>query len=1323
MKALRWIAGLLLALALIAGVVAIVADSSAGHRYLIDRIEALRPANGLRIRIGRIDGSIYRRARITGLRLADPKGVFFEAGDVAIAWSPFAYLRNRLDMDTLTAPTGQLYRLPQLVPSTRPGPILPAFDIRIGRLRIDRLSMGAGRTARLARATASADVAGGRARVALDIRSAAGDRIVLALDSAPDRDVFDVGATIVAPATGAIAALTGLKQPLSARVEGNGRWTDWHGALVARLGTRPLAHLALAARSGRYDLTGTVVPALVTSGRTAALLGPAMRVTGNARLDQRRLDTHLAVASPALALTANGVVDLAQGGFDAMRLDARLLRPQAALPSLSGRDIALRVLLDGPFATAVFDYALTAPHIAFDATGIDDVRVVGRGRLSAQPYLVPVRLTARRVTGVGDVAGGILSNLSVDGLLRVTSRLVTGDGLTLRSDKLNGTLAVLLDIASGRYDIGLSGQLTRYLIPGLGIVDVKSVLNVVPGTDGQGVRVVGRGQVWIRRLDNAFFASLTGGLPVIDTALERTADGLIRFTGLRLRSPALTLAGAGYRRLDGSFFFEGGGQQARYGPLRLRIDGPVTRPKVDLFLARPFPAAGLRDVTAHLQPTAQGFDWSASGASMAGRFAGTGAILLGGSGGATVVRIARLAASGIVASGDLRLAGGAVAGRLALLGGGLDGSLLLGSERGFQRVEAHVTARDVKLVGPPLLVVQRGRLDAVAVLDPRGTSVDATFVGQGLRRGDIALSRLAANARLTGGVGEVRAAFAGARGRGFDVQTVAQVSPDRIVVRGQGTVDRQPLTLANPAVLTRERDGWRLATTTLGFAGGNATVAGRFGGAATDIDATVERMPLTVLDIAAPTLGLGGSASGRIAFHQPANGATPTGSATLRVRNLTRAGLVLVSKPVDAGVNLLLDGAGLAVRAIAASDNRTIGQAQLRIAPLGQGGSLAARLANGALFAQLRYNGPADTAWRLTGIESFDVSGPVAVGADVTGTLGDPRIRGSVMTAGLRVESPVAGTVLTGLKASGRFDASRLVIDRFDAVAGRGSVSGRAVFDLAAANGFGIDVSLDAREAALIARDDFAATVTGPLHIVSDGGTGTISGNVALDRGAFRLGRATAAQQVPVLKVREINRPAGSPRIRAAPTLWTLDVKARADDRLAVTGLGLDSEWRADLALSGTLDAPRILGRAEVVRGGYEFAGKRFELQRGIIRFQGAFPPDPVVDIVANANIQAIAATITVTGTAQRPEISFASTPALPQDELLSRLLFGTSITNLSAPEALQRCSSPRSGRCAAAAASTRSTRCARRSASTGCASFRPMRASATRPRSRSANM
>jgi translocation and assembly module TamB len=61
-----------------------------------------------------------------------------------------------------------------------------------------------------------------------------------------------------------------------------------------------------------------------------------------------------------------------------------------------------------------------------------------------------------------------------------------------------------------------------------------------------------------------------------------------------------------------------------------------------------------------------------------------------------------------------------------------------------------------------------------------------------------------------------------------------------------------------------------------------------------------------------------------------------------------------------------------------------------------------------------------------------------------------------------------------------------------------------------------------------------------------------------------------------------------------------------------------------------------------------------------------------VLDIVAQANIQSLNATIRVSGTGLKPEINFSSVPALPEDELLSRLLFGTSITNLSAPEALQ---------------------------------------------------
>jgi translocation and assembly module TamB len=134
---------------------------------------------------------------------------------------------------------------------------------------------------------------------------------------------------------------------------------------------------------------------------------------------------------------------------------------------------------------------------------------------------------------------------------------------------------------------------------------------------------------------------------------------------------------------------------------------------------------------------------------------------------------------------------------------------------------------------------------------------------------------------------------------------------------------------------------------------------------------------------------------------------------------------------------------------------------------------------------------------------------------------------------------------------------------------------------------------------------------------------------------------------------------------------WRLDLDVTGND-LEVRGLGIASRWRTDLKIGGFADAPRFTGRADLVRGDYEFAGRNFRLDRGIIRFRGESPTDPLLDIHAEAQVQGIDASVLVRGTGLRPEITFSSVPALPQDELLSRILFGTSITNLSAPEALQ---------------------------------------------------
>lgn len=1274
MKALRWIGIGGGAIALLLALVLWIADTSFGHRFIADQIAAQAPKSGLKIKVGRIDGSIYNRAVLRNVRAYDPNGLFLEASEVRLDWTPLAWLRNRLDIDQLHIPLATLHRLPRLRPSETRQPILPDFDIHVGDLRVDRLRIEAAiaRERRIASIRGSADIDDGRAIIRLDARSDGKDRLVVNLDAEPDGNRFDLETRVDAPAGGTLGQILGTKRPLNLVITGDGDWSDWRGTLAAQASGNRVAELVVTNRKGQFKTQGRLLLATLTRGRVATLAGPAVRISGQGRLDNRRLDTSLRLTSAALDLSANGIVDLANNAFDPIDIDLRLLQPKALFANLTGRNIALKVRLDGRFARARFDYLLSAPRAAFDQTGFENVRASGRGRLSDSPVTVPVSLSARRVTGVGDVAGGILANLSVQGPLLVTATTITGDGLRLRSDKLSGRITVFVDLATGRYDIGLAGQLNRYLIPGLGIVDVKTDLKVVPGANGRGTRIAGRGQAWVRRLDNSFLASLSKGLPYIETALERGTDGILRFSNTRLSSPGIRLSGSGFRRVDGTFYFTGSGRQQDYGAItRLVLDGNIARPKVDLLLARPNAAADLRNVRLQLTPNGNGFAWLAGGQSLAGPFRGEGRIDLPARAPA-LIGITRLTASGITASGTLRSLTGGLAGDIALSGGGVAGNLALSPVGGVQQVVANVRVRDARLEGPPLITARRASFRGTILLDPRGLSVDGMLNGQGLSRGNLTLARVAANLKLKGGTGEIRAALAGERGRSFDVQTVAQFSPAEVRLIGSGTIDRRPVRLVSPAVLSREGGGWRLQPTTLEFGGGRARLAGLFGDRSTDITATISQLPLSIADVVSPGLGLGGIANGTLSYRQ-IDGQLPTGRADLRVRGLTRSGLILASKPVDMGISAVLTASNAAIRAVAVSGGQTIGRAQARIVPTA-GGELAERLLNGQLFAQIRFNGAGDTLWRLTGVETFDVSGPVAIGADVTGTAANPIIRGSIRTSNARLESPITGTVLTAIQASGRFGGSRLLLDSFTARAGpEGSISGTGSFDFTTGQNFGINLKLQADKARLLARDDIAATVTGPINVESDGrGGGLISGDLRMIRSSFTLGRAEAIAAVPILPVTEINDlTPGDPRGRPSSP-WRMAIKARAFNQLAVTGLGIDSEWSANLDIGGTVTEPRITGRADLVRGGYEFAGKRFDLERGVIRFQGESPPDPVLDIVAQGEANNVTANIRVSGTGLRPVIAFSSVPALPEDELLSRLLFGTSITNLSAPEAVQ---------------------------------------------------
>jgi len=1250
---------------LVAGALVLL-DSAPGHRFIVDRLGRFETASGLNIRIGRIDGSIFGKSQLRNVRVSDGRGVFLTSPNIKLDWAPGAWLYNKLSIDSLTAERVTLIRLPKLKPSAKKGPILPGFDIHVGDLRIDRLDIGreVGGQPRSGSVQGKADVHSGRALVELAAAiSGGGDRIAFHLDAEPDRDKFELFGRVIAPANGLVPAMIGTRRAMNLTVGGKGSWTRWRGSAALDLSARPVVRLALGVDSGRYRLQGQWAPAPFLKGKLQRLTTPSVNIRGDATLKDRILDGQLIATSPELRAVARGAVDLVNNRFRDVRLGIDLLKTRALFPNMTGSKVRMVWTLDGPFGSADYSYRLTSPHVQFDDTGFDQLRAEGRGRLTPWPMRVPIRLSARAITGVGDVAGAMLANPRIEGWLTITARQVRGEGLRLSSAKWNGKISLLIDLVTGRFEVLLSGAMQRYLIPGLGIVDVITDLKVVPGPNNKGSHVVGTAKAWVRRLDNSFFRELTGGLPWLTTNLERGNDGIVHFSNLQLYSPKLRLSGAGQRFRDGTFHIVGSGRQSKYGPVKLILDGHIERPRLDLLLDRPNDTLGIRAMHLLLVPTAAGFDYRANGGSKLGPFTSNGQIRLP-QNGATVIAIATLDAGGAHASGDLRSDPGGFTGRLTLANGTLGGTLDFSPAGQAQRIDAHLTANGADF--PGAFAVRSGRADGIIILADDRTTVDGVVDARGIDAGAITLARLTANAKLVNGSGQVRAAFAGRRGAAFAFSTLADVSPDTIRLTGSGRIGRQPLVLDQAAMLTRSGDGWALAPTKLSFAGGTSVVSGR-SGSRPEVHAQVMGMPLEVLDVAWPNLDLSGSATGRLDYAWKGN---RNGRLDLKVRGLSRAGLVLASKPIDVAIAAVVDNNQAGLRAVAASAGAVVGRAQARFAPMGSG-PLVAELMNAPLLAQLRYVGPADTLWRLSGTEVIDLSGPLAVGADIGGRLANPIIRGSLRTQNARLESAVTGMVVDQVASQARFAGPQLIFSQISGkTSGGGSLTGSGNVTFSAGKTL-LNLSFNASQALLLNRDDVAARVTGPLRIKSDAQGGLISGNLKLDKGRFQLGRASAAAEVPQLQVRERGLDPEDVIEIADLHPWKLDI-ALAGRELQVVGLGINSRWTTNLQIGGLADAPRFTGRADLVRGDYDFAGRNFKLDRGVIHFRGEDPPDPQLDIHAQAQVQGLDASVLVQGTGLKPEITFASTPPMPQDELLSRILFGTSITNLSAPEALQ---------------------------------------------------
>ncbi|MFA9199627.1 MAG: translocation/assembly module TamB domain-containing protein [Cypionkella sp.] len=1249
-------------------------NSPIGQRWVVDQIAQVAPASGLKVEIGRIDGNLYGRARLHDVTLSDPKGRFLTVPLVELDWRPTSWFTRGLDVRELTTHRGTLYRLPELNPGDPDAPILPNFDIRVDKLAIRDLTIAkglAGPQAHKANLLASADIRDGRVLVRADGRLGRFDRLHALVDAEPDGDKFDLELDYLAPKGGVIAGLIGADAGFRAQVFGDGTWSRWRGGgYVTRDGAN-FAAFRMTNQAGRYTIVGQARPqAALAAGLVRDALGSVVSYKASGTLADSVLSGNLALVGRGVSGTARGALDLGENAADGLVIDARIRNPALFGPGMRVEGARIAATLDGAFRDLTVAHRLQVVRFASGTTQLTGLTQQGTATYDGARWTVPIdaRL-ARLVTGVAQVDPRLVGG-TVRGRLTYQGSRLSADPLAIAFPDANARLALTGDTASGNYRVSGSVAANGLALDNVGTVNGGATIVATFGSAPWTLSADFRGR--IPRVTNATLANLAGPAIAFRGGITTGGARPLDFRGVRIDAAKLDLVLDGSIR-PGRTSIAGRGRHADYGPFTVEGAYTARGPEAVLVFANPLPSAGLRNVRVAIAPIRDGFAIETRGQSMLGPFDGT-IDLFAPARGPTRLVIRRLDVWKTSVAGELTLGSGAVAGTLALSGGGLDGTIALAPRGGGQAFDVKLTARDAQFGGETPLAIGRADIDASGLLVDGRSTIGGSVFAQGITYGRLFIGRLAARADLENGRGTFTASVAGRRGSRFALQLNGQVAPERVAVAARGEFAGRAITMPRRAVLLKQRDGgWRLEPTQVNFAGGSLIGSGEFGGGRTAARVQMADMPLSVIDIFTE-LGLGGKISGVVDFASSAGG-VPTGEARVKVAGLTRSGLVLTSRPIDLALVLRLTPDRLETRAVVDEGGQRRGRLQGLISGLPRSGALMDRLQAGRLFAQLRYNGPADALWRLAAIDAFDLTGPLAVAADVTGTLATPQVRGSLASNSLRLRSSLSGTDLANVQARGTFSGSRLRITSFRGTTPNGgavSGSGSVVLEDLGVRGPRLDIRVAARNARLLDANGLSATVTGPLRIVSDGIGGTIAGRLLVDRASWRLGTAAADQRLPQIKTREINLPYDvAPR--AAPTQpWRYLIDARAPSRVDVDGMGLESEWGANVLIRGTTDNPRIGGEARVIRGDYSFAGTRFELTRGVIRFDENVPIDPRLDIVAETERDGLDVTVKVQGSALQPEITFTSNPGLPEEEILARLLFGGSITELSATDILQ---------------------------------------------------
>lgn len=1207
-RALRWIGRGVAALVATAIVLVVVlfagANTQPGRAVVAKLVPRL---TGGVVAIHGLSGRFPDRLKATEVSLRDKDGVWAKIDGLDLDWEPLKLAQRTIAVDRLSAARITVLRRPVSSGASSSIPLA---------LNIDALHVG-----RLDLAPA---VTGTAASIALDgsaeIRASREEKVALAVNGIGTPGSYhltahlgaaDLAVSLVGqePAHGLVSAVAGLPDlgPLSVDGSFSGPRSAVGGQVRLAVGPARLsAHGTLDLERHSVDLTAAATAPAMTPRPDVAwqsiafkakIDGPFARPAVSATLDIAALQA----AQASVARIAGGITGDAGVLHGQATLDGlRIPGPRPNLLAAAPVQVAAEVRFDRPDRPVRF----SLKHPLLTAAGSAATSGQQRGELTLTlPDLAPLAAAA---------------GLDLKGRAALDLRAAI-DGATTRLDA-HGTVGIIGGTAPAPALIGDKAHLT--------LAATASGSNVTLSRfaiDGREISVAAAGDIGAEQVTldwrvalpdlTSVVPSLAGELdlhgraagPIHDIAAVTDLTGKLGPTG---RPPGPITARAELRGLP----------DRPAG--RITADGMILGAPLRLALA------GLRSSAGGLRLAVERADWKSAHAQGAFTLAAGARFPLG----RLDLRMTRL--------DDLRpLIGQPLAGTIAA-------SLTTAETDGHQRADLHLAADNLGVAGTKT----GGR-----------TELSATIADPLLN--PVLTSRVVASGRAAGGITATAAIDLAGPEDALKLNVQSEIhDPKRGDIRfaAGGTVDA----VTRVAALSRLQTVWKgenlhlLAPVRVGFGNGlsvdrlvlglgRATIEanGRLS-PTLDLRVTLHNLSPEIAAAFAPGLAIDGTVRGDARLTgtpQRPIGRIQLAAAGLRLRN--GPGRTLPAASLTASADIAGSDARIAARLTAGPSASLSVDGRVSTATSGPLAMHAAGTLDLAMFNPVLTAGGRRAA------------GKIAFDGGVGGSLSAPRISGTAQLADAAIEDFGLGVHITGVTGRVETTGTTVRVLSLEGRAGPGTIAIGGNIDLAAPR-MPVNLTITARNARPLATDLLTANLNADLSLrgAALGGL-VLLGRVDVLEARIGIPKSMPAS-VPVLAVRLAGAPPPPPP--ALPPAVGLDLTVAAR-HVVIRGRGLFAELAGSIKVGGSTAAPQPLGSFHLVRGNLDIAGQTLTFDTGEVGFNGGSLTDPSLNFVVNSQTQTMNASLTIGGTASHPKVTLTSTPEMPADQALARMLYPNS--------------------------------------------------------------